>query len=626
MARARGADLMIRMSSLLATSGAVPDATDALHAVRRRVLQASLNLLAVGVPFFAVFLFVQAVRADTLTRTVVVLSAYTLAFPALRLASGRLGFRASAHLLLALTLLTAFVIGAYGGITVANTALILLVVLLGTLFFGRRGAALALIAGVAVMATIGVLTVNEPWPSPATFWNVRTASFWARQTLVLALFGVAFALVELYVLERLVAEAAALQRAAEREHDQRIALEEAQREREAERVRRTEAEHALEESRRIEALARLAGGIAHDFNNALTVIIGAVDLARTTLPAESQLGPTLDQVAEAANGAADLTHQLLMLGRREVGTLQPVAMGQLLRRLEETFRRVLPADIDLLVDIVDADLVVFVDPAQLERALFNLVLNARDAMPAGGSLSIVCRGEAAAGRPDRLPDGRYIVLGVADTGDGMDTETRDRAFEPFFTTKAAGKGTGLGLAMVHAFVAEAGGAIEVASTVGVGTTFTLLLPPFSEAVHLAPKTAVAAPPAVRPLGGRVLVVEDNAAVRGLMKKVLSANGFVVAEAADGDEAMGMLAQRTDYALMCIDAVMPGASAASVIAHATKVAPDMRVLVCSGYVSEDLVRRGVAEGQYAFLGKPFSAQQLMAAIQAALVQTVSTPTS
>ena len=617
---------MIRMSSLFATSGDAPEASHALHAVRRRVLHAALNLFAFSMPFIGVVLLAQAIRIDSLSSATVLPMLFTLAFPALRLASTTLGFRTSALGLLGLTLFAVFIIGVNGGVTVATTALTLLVVLLATLFFGRGGAAMALLAGLTMMAAIGTVSINSPAPSTLLFFDVHSTSFWVRQTLILVLFGVGFAFVELYVVERLVAEAAALHRAVEREHDQRVALEEAQREREAERTRRTEAERALEESRRIEALARLAGGIAHDFNNALTVIIGAVDEAKSELAPDAGLRPTLDLIDDAATSAADLTHQLLTLGRRDVGTRQPLAMGQLLRRLHETFRRVLPADIELLVDQAGDDLGVFVDPAQIERALFNLVLNARDAMPAGGSLSISCRRESITGSSDRVRDGEYIVLRVADTGAGMDAETRDRVFEPFFTTKGAHKGTGLGLAMVHAFVTEAGGAIDVASTSGVGTTFTLALPVFTEVVRVPVPPAAMPSPAARRHGGDVLVVEDNASVRALMTRVLGANGFVVVEAADGDEAMAVLAQRTDFVLMCIDAVMPGASAAAVIARAASAAPDMRVLVCSGYVSEDLVRRGVAEGQYAFLSKPFSGQQLMAAIQAVLDQPAATRAS
>ena len=616
---------MIRMSSVFAASGDVPEASDALHAVRRRVLHAALNLFAFSMPFIGVVLLAQAIRIGSLSSTTGLPTLFTLAFPVLRLASTRLGFRPSALGLLGLTLFAVFIIGVKGGITVATTALTLLVVLLATLFFGRRGAAMALLAGLTVMSAIGIISINGSASASLVFFDVRSTSFWVRQTLILVLFGVGFALVELYVVERLVAEAAALHRAVEREHDQRVALEEAQREREAERARRTEAERALEESRRIEALARLAGGIAHDFNNALTVIIGAVEQAKYELPPDAELRPTLDLIDEAATSAAALTHQLLTLGRREVGTPQPLAMGQLLRRLHETFRRVLPADIELLVDQVGDDLVVFVDPAQIERALFNLVLNARDAMPAGGSLSISCRKESITGS-DRVPDGDYIVLRVSDNGDGMDAETRDRVFEPFFTTKGAHQGTGLGLAMVHAFVTEAGGTIDVASTAGIGTTFTLALPVFTGVVRAPVKPAATATLTAPQHSGHVLVVEDNASVRALMTTVLGANGFVVVEAADGDQAMTVLAQRADFVLMCIDAVMPGASAASVIARAASAAPDMRVLVCSGYVSEELVRRGVAEGQYAFLSKPFSGQQLMAAIQAVLDQRAPTPAS
>jgi CheY-like chemotaxis protein len=199
----------------------------------------------------------------------------------------------------------------------------------------------------------------------------------------------------------------------------------------------------------------------------------------------------------------------------------------------------------------------------------------------------------------------------------MDRETLDRIFEPFFTTKAPGKGSGLGLAMVHALVGEAGGVVDVTSMKGVGTTFTLILPPFAGSVPaLEPTPSVAAaPPSAG--AGRVLVVEDNESVRALMRTILAKHGFAVTEAANGDDAMEILARDTGFALMCIDAVMPGTSVTEVIANAAEVAPAMKVLLCSGYVSEDLMRRGVAQGRYAFLAKPFSSQQLIAAIRTVL---------
>ena len=276
----------------------------------------------------------------------------------------------------------------------------------------------------------------------------------------------------------------------------------------------------------------------------------------------------------------------------------------------------------LVVTTAAEDALALVDEAELERALLNLVLNAGDAMPRGGTLSITWRGEDVTGSQHGLSDGRYVSLSVSDNGEGMDRETLDRIFDPFFTTKGDKGGTGLGLATVYAFAKESHGTIGVTSSPGTGTTFTLLLPEYTGPLPTATASIAQATTSFA-AGQRVLVVEDRPDVRASMARTLSHHGFDVSETSDGDSALRMLSDGKTYALMCIDGVMPGLETAAVIERARDLAPSMPVLVCSGHVQEELLRRGIATGRYAFLSKPFSAQQLMASVAQVLGSTGDT---
>jgi CheY-like chemotaxis protein/anti-sigma regulatory factor (Ser/Thr protein kinase) len=276
-------------------------------------------------------------------------------------------------------------------------------------------------------------------------------------------------------------------------------------------------------------------------------------------------------------------------------------------------RRILADDIHLVVNPPAEDAIAMVDEPQLERALLNLVINAGDAMPRGGTVTIGWRVEDLVSTPN-LADGRYISVSISDTGQGMDRETLDRVFDPFFTTKIDKGGTGLGLATVYAFTKESHGAVDVTSEPGTGTTITMWLPE-TRGIHPSTPTPFAAQSAVAtvPAGARVLVVEDRADVRASMSRILSHHGFEVIETSDGDGALRRLADDKAFALMCIDGVMPGLETATVIERARELAPSMPVLVCSGRVKEELLRRGIATGRYAFLSKPFSSQQLLASV-------------
>jgi CheY-like chemotaxis protein len=335
-------------------------------------------------------------------------------------------------------------------------------------------------------------------------------------------------------------------------------------------------------------------------------------MARLHSSSPADVEQCLDEVLRAANSAAELSRRLMLLGRQHIAKPRPTSIVDLLDRLKTPIRRILPDDVQIVLNAPDQDAIAFVDDAELERALLNLALNARDAMPRGGRLTIAWRIVDASGAPD-LADGRYISISVTDTGQGMDRETLDRIFDPFFTTRSDKGGTGLGLATVYAFTKESRGAVSATSTPGNGTTITLNLPE-AVAVDLTAESLATEPEERATLaaarGERVLVVEDRPDVRASMARILSHHGFIVSETHDGDSALRMLSRRKDFALMCIDGVMPGLETATVIERAKQLAPSMPVLVCSGHVQEDLLRRGIATGRYAFLAKPFSAQQLL----------------
>ena len=292
-------------------------------------------------------------------------------------------------------------------------------------------------------------------------------------------------------------------------------------------------------------------------------------------------------------------------------------MADFLGRLQGALSRVLPDDVVLVVDLPTEPLATLVDGAGFERAVYNLVLNARDAMPGGGTITVSCQRGIMTGHPRGLADGGYVVVRVADTGHGMDAQTLERIFDPFFTTKGERGGTGLGLATVYAFAKDAGGHVEVDSAPEHGTTFTLLLP---EHVGGAPANVPAAadPRPGRAEGPRGVCWSSKTATMcaptSYARWPRTASTWTKPPTAT---PRWRCSRGGSYAAMCIDGVMPGLRTADVIERAAELAPGMGVLVCSGYVREDLLRRGIHAGRYAFLAKPFTADQLIASVDGVL---------
>jgi nitrogen-specific signal transduction histidine kinase/ActR/RegA family two-component response regulator len=365
------------------------------------------------------------------------------------------------------------------------------------------------------------------------------------------------------------------------------------------------------QSQKMEAVGRLAGGIAHDFNNLLTVITSYSDLVLEDLPPGDAKRDDLEQVQKAADGAAALTRQLLAFSRQQVVEPRVVSLNTVVEGLHKILRRVIGEDVELATTLAPNLGNVRADVGQLEQVLMNLAVNARDAMPTGGRLTVETANvehdpdyardrEAAAVR-------RFVMLAVSDTGCGMDEATKARIFEPFFTTKEPGKGTGLGLATVYGIVKQAGGFIWVYSEPGRGTSFKIYVP---EVDAPADRTTAAAGAPVPRGTETVLLVEDAAAVRAVAKQVLERQGYTVLEAPDGEAAL-RLAQRHrgPIHLLLTDVVMPRVSGREVAEQLTRVRPDVKVLYASGYTDDSVVRHGILESGTAYLQKPFSPDSL-----------------
>jgi PAS domain S-box-containing protein len=366
-------------------------------------------------------------------------------------------------------------------------------------------------------------------------------------------------------------------------------------------------EDRVQQSQKLEAIGRLAGGVAHDFNNLLTAILGYTELLLHGLPPGDPSREGLEEIKRAAERAASLTQQLLAFGRKQI--LQPtvVDLNALVHETQKMLRRLIPEDIEIRLELDPDTQPVRADPTQTQQVLVNLVLNARDAMPRGGVITI-STGNDHLSRSEvrRLSDvrpGHYAVLTVSDTGCGMDAATLARVFEPFFTTKVQGKGTGLGLATAYGIVKQSGGHIEVESEPGQGTTFRVYLPVAEEGV---PTVAVPQELTRTPVGTEtVLLAEDEAAVRSLLRRTLEQKGYVVLEAANGKEALQLCREHDGpIHVLLTDVVMPHLNGPDLAKQVQLLHPDVRVIFLSGYADSAVLQRGLDQSQAVFVPKPF----------------------
>jgi PAS domain S-box-containing protein len=380
-------------------------------------------------------------------------------------------------------------------------------------------------------------------------------------------------------------------------------------------------EHQLQHAQKMEAIGRLAGGVAHDFNNLLTAIGGYAELAKQASANRDSPEDDIEEILKATSKASALTQQLLAFSRRQEQAPQRIDLNDVIDQAQKMLRRMIGEDVELDVRLAEGLREVEIDPAQVDQVLLNLAVNARDAMPHGGRLTIstdnvelteaFCRGRQG------LEPGPHVLIQVNDTGVGMDDETRERIFDPFFTTKDVGKGTGLGLSTVYGVVRQNRGAVDVHSSPGHGATFLLYLP---AATSGAPASAPAEERAAEQLGGieTVLVVEDDAAVRRLARQVLENHGYRVLEVDSARRALELCDEEgASVDLVLSDVVMPGLSGRQLVEMLENQHPHIKVVLTSGYVPDDGGGDQDEPANTAFLPKPFTAAELLRKVRESL---------
>lgn len=383
-------------------------------------------------------------------------------------------------------------------------------------------------------------------------------------------------------------------------------------------------EDQLRQSQKLEAVGQLAGGVAHDFNNILTAIIGYANLAQMKLAQDDPLNYEINQILEASQRAVTLTQGLLAFSRKQPVNLAVVDLNEIVSRFEKLLRRLIREDIDMKIVAAGTELPVFVDRGQIEQVIMNLVTNARDAMPNGGSLTITTERididkhfiqTHGYGKP-----GAYALLTVADTGIGIDKQTQQRIFEPFFTTKEQGKGTGLGLSMVYGIVKRHEGFINVYSEPGRGTTFKIYLPLASAATAIETKESESQP--VKGGTETILIAEDDASLLRLCTTILRHFGYTVIEARDGVEAVEKFIEQKDrIRLVILDGIMPRKNGKEAYMDIKAIRPDIRAIFMSGYAEDIFTKNGIPEKAAVFVQKPISPIELARKVRKALDEKV-----
>ncbi len=390
---------------------------------------------------------------------------------------------------------------------------------------------------------------------------------------------------------------------------------------------RLELEDQLRQAQKMEAVGRLVGGIAHEFNNLLTVIQGFSEILASILPAADPTHDFAEQIVKAAQRAAELTSHLLAFGRKQMLSPRVSDLNRFVKEVVPILSRVLGEDIQVVTELRAGRCLVNVDDVQLHQAVLNLAINARDALPRGGRLTLrtadVEKDAAAARDLDDLAPGRYALLEVSDNGCGMTEEVMARLFEPFFTTKDVGKGTGLGLSMVYGFVKQSGGAVQVQSTSGQGATFRIYLP-WIDADTPIPQPRAAAAPA-REGTETILLVEDEPGVRLLARTVLADSGYTVLEAGGGRQALQIAkAHSGPIQLLLSDVVMPDLNGGELARLLTSLRPEMKSLFMSGHADSALMRFVPTKGAIRLLAKPFTRDELLSAVRELLAGQPPSP--
>lgn len=495
-------------------------------------------------------------------------------------------------------------------------SIIVLIAVLGALVLRPRHALLALAITIGLLLLWGILVVLGHVPRPP-FRSSDAGAPWSalRSTIIAGSLGAIALFTTSYLIEKLTHTLFESERRVERQRAEMAAREE-----EARRRRKTEEE--LIRAQKLEALGRVAGGVAHDVNNNLTVALTAAELIERAANSDPRIRQLGASIREACENASILTRQLLALGRRELSRPEVIEVAAVLPRLERLLRTTIGRAIALRIAVPSDLPAVYVDPRQLEQVILNLAINARDALPGGGTITIT----ADSGGPpppyrvttsDRAPEDA-VRIHVSDDGLGIADRDLPVLFDFFFTTKGPDSGTGLGLAVARAFAEASGGRVGVRTKLGGGSTFTLELP--SAKVEVARPKA----PAKAPESATILVVEDDARVRAGMVAALAREGHLVLEAADGVEALERAESAPKIDLLCTDARMPRLGGDELIPRFSALHPNARVLVCSAYVNQESLRELIRTGHYAALPKPFSPAELREAVARALSDTSRPP--
>lgn len=512
----------------------------------------------------------------------------------------RTSYRLRSWSLLAFTLIPAFlVIGVAGAGPTSGIFLLSATLLVGLVHGERIGYAVFALSSLAWLFAGGLVEAGV-LPFPRTYDPLDFRTWWTPTINFFAMGGICLFSV-LFALRR-------TESALREGHEATLRWQAESRKRLQAQQALDETERALSRAQMMEIVGRLAGGAAHDINNAMVVVHGWTDSIRTEDLTPEELKEACEEISRAAASCSRMTHQLLSLGQRDVFAPKAVRLAELVNRERKTLQRLFPSNIELVVDAPSCS-PVWADPAQLQQAFWNLCINARDAMRQGGKLTVQVREAVVAGEP-------HVLLEVNDNGTGMSTETKARIFEPFFSTKG-NSGTGLGLAMVRTFVDKSHGVLSVDSQLGQGSTFRISLPVTQARSERQPQMESG----FRRLssGGTVLVVEDDAAVRRLNVATLSKAGYKVVEASDSQEGIERCRRyRSAIDLLLTDGIMPGPPVSQLISAFRQAHPSGRILVCSGYVDDVLVREAVEVGSAGLLPKPFQRGQLLEAIEDLLV--------
>jgi nitrogen-specific signal transduction histidine kinase len=375
-------------------------------------------------------------------------------------------------------------------------------------------------------------------------------------------------------------------------------------------------EDQLRQAQKMEAIGELAGGIAHDFNNILTAIIGRTYLLQNQLMGNSELLTHADQIAYAADRAANLTQSLLAFSREQIMNPRRIHLNETVKKSAKLFSKLVRENIEIGIALPDPDPVILADEAQIEQVLINLVANARDAIPGGGQIHIATEtiyfDEKFVSTHGYGRVGKYAVISVSDTGAGMDKKTKARIFEPFFTTKEMGKGTGLGLAIVYGAIKQQNGHIEVYSEIGIGTTIRIYLPIIEEDADSEDRIEMPPLPEGK---GLILLAEDEDAVRSLTKTILVESGYKVIEAENGIQAVEKFQMnRDDIDLVLLDVIMPRMNGKEACDEILRSKPETKILFMSGYTGDIIGQQGLMSRGHGLIQKPLKPRDMLAIIR------------